>query len=263
MPVRLLIVLLAVATAVPLALAWRADDGAVAVYAVPFALAFAAALAFRPQLDWAYYRRRPADLEAPVRALFAAQLPGYYQALDADAQRRFRERVFLTRLGLDFKPMAMGDAEELPPDLQALLASQLARVLDGLPRFTVTPFETVVVYRHPFDSPEHPGVFHHSELYAEDGVLIFNLEYALPGILRPRERFNVVLYEWLRAAAQADPPVALPTPPDGPWEDLVARLARRTPDWVTGAVGLEVVDETAVKRVLAMEFGLGGQNAAT
>ena len=257
MPVRLLIAALAVVAVGLFALGYVRDESAFAIAGAPVFLVAAALFVLRPQLEWRYYRRRPSDLDAPLVGLFDAKLPAYYREGSAEERLRFRQETFLAERALDFRGQGFGDAE-VPADLAALVASQLARVTAADPETHVLPpFENVVLYRHAFPSPQHPETWHHSELYAEDGVLIFNLERAVPGIFEPHAYFNVVLYEWCRVAALTGfaPTPARDAERARDWAGVCEREARRPGTWVTEAVGLgeELIDGAAVLRVLRME----------
>ncbi len=222
--------------------AYYYDDASLAVWAVPFVVALAASYVLTPQLEWAYYKRNPSDLEPPVVMLFEQRLPVWYQQLSAEQQEAFRKKTFLVRLGLDFKGQGFGD-EGVPVDVQALIASQAARVVEAKHEFVLSPYETVVVYKHPFPSPAYPEAWHSSELYAEDGVLLLSVERALPGIFQPAKYFNITLYEWIRAAGTARANAAPQT------------LDDEVKLWVQDAIGLppEAINWAAVEQVLTME----------
>ena len=196
--IRFCIAVLLVAALSVLGLAFWRDDGALAVYAIPLVLLLAGALAFKPQLDWAYYKRFRIDLDEPLRKLFAAQLPSWYQSLTDSEALAFRQNTSLVRRGLDVKLQHPENKEErVPEDVAVLIASQLARLLPP-ERFVVAPFETVILYAHPFPSPAWPQDWHNSELYIEDGVLLFNFVRAAAGVFEPAKNFNLALYEWTR-----------------------------------------------------------------
>ena len=255
MPVRLLITLLALSALIPLGLAVANDDAAVALYAVPGALLFAVAFVFRPELEWAYYRRYPSDLGAPVVKLLETKLPGYYARLSEGERLALRQRTELTASGLDFKPQTQ-EATTLPADFAALLAIQLARLTVGLsPKHTIPqPFEIVVVYRHPFPSRQFPEHVHNSELYEEDGVVLLSLHQALPAAMDPSEYFNIALYEWVRACGIAWGVPEVEDLPD--YATALDAVLGREPYWVRDAIGLpdEAIDDTAVLQVLRLDF---------
>ncbi len=255
MPVRLLIVLLGLLSAAPLGYAFLNDSGATGLYAIPFVIALALAVIFKPELDWAYYTRYPPDLEKPVILLLETKQPAWYKRLTTVDRLALRRRTALTLLGLDFKPQGMEDGS-LPGDIEALIAAQAARLTVGLsPKHAIPePFEHIVVYRHPFPSPQFPDQFHASELYAEDGVIMLSLHQALPALLDPHEYFNIALYEWARAFELAwyGKGAASPTVPT--CEDMLRDVLARPSSWVFDAVGLSIVDDLAVAQTLRLDF---------
>jgi len=224
------------------------------VAAIPLVVAAAVLYTMMPQLEWAYYVRRPRDLEKPIQGLFAARLPAWYQSMSQSEQKTFRERVFLARLGTDVKGQGFEDGE-VPVDVESLIVSQLVRVAAPSGRYVIEPFETVVVYQHPFPSPEFPEQWHSSELYAEDGVVLLSLEAALPGIFEPRNHFNIALYEWARAALSVNDRTSQ-TKENIDWQSAVQSIAGKAPEWVSDAIGLgeHEVDGSAVLEVLRLEF---------
>ena len=256
MPIRLLIAVLGLLAAVPLLFAFLNDDGSLGFYSIPFVIALALGIIFKPELDWAYYTRYPADLDPRIVELLEVKRPKWYADLSTRDRLHLRQRTALTLLGLDFKPQGLIDDEGLPADVEALLAAQAARLSMRLsPKQSIpAPFENIVVYKHPFPSPQYPERFHASELYPEDGVVMLSLHQALPACLDPQEYFNIALYEWARAfelsihGGTATRP-AVPTCS----EMLHALLARPEP-WIVDAIGLPTVDDLAVAQVLRLDF---------
>lgn len=252
MPIRILIAIFGILTVLFLYLGWSRYEEDYAVYSIPCVVAFAAMLSLKPQFEWWYYKRNPKDLPPGLRRVFEERLPAFYQRKSQADKLLYRKRVFLTHLGLSFRGQGFED-DDIPADLTTLVASQAARVMENSDKYVLEPFETVVLYKHPFPSPAQPKHWHSSELFEEDGVLLFNLKNAIPGILLPQKHFNIVLYEWFRAAnlvLQAD----RPSVPDGDWETMVATVAKQPPSWVFDAIGLPTVDGDAVKQVLQAEF---------
>ena len=254
MPVRLLITLLAVASVGLLAAGILLESSALGLAAVPFVLGFVMSFVFRPQLEYAYLRRRPSDLDPPVVKLLETQSPPWYGELDEAGRAALRSRTVLVQRAFAFRGQGFPDGE-VPDDVQALIATQAARALGDGECLTLEPVETVVVYKHAFPSPQYPDHWHHSELFAEDGVILLDLERAVPGIMSQRTYFNVALYECLRAARLAGvAPGAQGQAED--WREAVRRVVGAEPNWVAGNIGLpeEHVDGWAVAEVLRLDF---------
>ena len=233
------------------------ESSALGLAAVPFVIGLVLALAFRPQLEYAYLRRRPRDLDEPLVKLLETQAPPWYAERDEDARARLRRLTVLVQRAFDFRGQGFPGGE-VPDDVQALLASQAARALEPSDRVTMEPVETMVVYKHAFPSPRFPEHWHHSELFAEDGVVLLDMERAVPGIMTPRTYFNVALYECIRGATlAATAPAYPPDLPDLPdWRAAAKALAGAEPNWVAGNIGLpeEFIDGEAVLQVLRLDF---------
>lgn len=254
MPVRILIALLVVTSVSLLAYGFLEDESSYAVAAIPVVVLLAVCVTFKPQLDWWYYRKFPSDLEPPVVKHFAAALPDWYQRRSEAEKLAFRQNLFLVRMGLDFKPQG-GEGDELPVDLAAILAVPLTRILEGTGKHTLEPFENVVVYKHAFPSPAYPKQWHNSELYAEDGVILLNLDRAVPGVLNPQAHFDIAMYEWLRAAKLVGLSHEAGATPGAEWRRMLASVSSHDERWVLDAIGLEEVDGEAVVRTLVRSFG--------
>jgi len=253
MPIRILIAVFAILAGTFLYLGWSQYDEDWAVYSIPCVLALAVLLSLKPQFEWWYYKRNPRDIPPGLRRVFEERLPAFYQNKSQADKLTYRKRVFLTHMGLAFRGQGFED-DEIPADLTTLVASQAARVMEHTDLYVLDPFATVVLYKHPFPSPAQPKHWHSSELFEEDGVLLFNLKNAIPGILLPQKHFNIVLYEWYRAANRVLQTNA-PNVPEGDWQTMLAELANHPPAWVFDAIGLPEVDGDAVKQVLRAEFG--------
>ena len=255
MLIRIVLLILGLLTAAPLAYAFLNDDGAVGLYALPGVILLAIGIVFKPELDWAYYKRYPRDLDQEIVRLLETKQPSWYARLDMAQRRELRQRTFMTQLGLDFKPQGE-EGEALPADIEALIAAQAARLSMRLSPKQYVPgaFENIVVYKNPFPSPQHPDRFHASELYAPDGVIMLSLHQALPACLHPEEYFNISLYEFARAFEYANQGL-WPAPPEVPQYDRLLRLTLgRDHTWVQQAVGLDEIDDLAVAVVLWMDF---------
>jgi len=258
MPIRILIAIFGILAATFLYLGWSRYEESWAVYSIPCIIAVAVMLSLKPQFEWWYYKRNPKDIPPGLRRVFEERLPTYYQRKSQADKLLYRKRVFLTHMSIAFRGQGFED-DEIPADLTTLIASQAARVLEHTDQYTLEPFETVVLYKHPFPSPAQPKHWHSSELFEEDGVLLFNLENAIPGILLPQKHFNIVLYEWFRVANRVLQRKAQPIP-EGDWQVMLAELVKQPPSWVLEAIGLPEVDGDAVKQVLQAEFIQTPQN---
>lgn len=252
MPIRLLTFFFAFLALVMLVLAFFYDNSTLALGSIPFVLIAAILFVMTPQLEWQFYKKKPADLEEPIINLFDMRLPAWYSSMNTRSKEEFRKNVFLTRLGIDFK--AQGFEEEgVPLDVQALIAAQAVRIMKPADEHVLLPFEIVVLYRHAFPSPQYPEQWHSCENFEEDGVLLFGLERALPGMFEPQQHFNIVLYEWIRAAKISRGGKSEITSAES-WEENAQQITNRPCNWIHEAIGLREIDGDAVLETLRMEF---------
>ena len=89
--------------------------------------------------------------------------------------------------------------QDIPEDIKYLVAAQALILSRKKENWLLEPYFRIVLYPHPFLSPEIPETVHASELHEEDGVLIFSMEQLLPGFFSWGKHFNLCTYEWARA----------------------------------------------------------------
>ena len=219
-------------------LAWKVDT-AWSLWLVPFLVIAAVIFIFSAEINWWWYNRHPPKL-TPVLTRLLAQHCGYYQRLNAAEQQRFRDRVALFRMGTEWTPMGWPeDMETLPPDIELALAAQAVILTFHRPTFLFDQFEKVIVYPVPFPSPEYPFP-HASELYAEDGCLIFSAEHLMRGFTQPGW-YNVGLHEYAHAFVRSHPQEEYPILDEvSIWEKLAAAsgMSRQQVESTIGIAGI-------------------------
>ncbi len=147
-----------------------------------------------PQINWWWYKHHPPDLPHGLRALLE-QAPGFYRRLNAEDKLRFRQRVALFTMSTDFMPQGM---ENVPDDVKTVVAASAVTLTFRKQEFLLPRYEHVVLYAHPFPSPQYPETFHTSEVYDEDGVLLFSIEHLMHGFMQPDLYFHSGLYEYAK-----------------------------------------------------------------
>lgn len=229
-------------------LAWDVDP-AWSIYVIPFAVALAVVNVFSPQIDWWWYQRRPPELPAFVRDLFNNRYP-FYQQLSPGDKERFRIRTALYMKSREFIPRGM---PAVPPDLQGVIAATAVQLTFGQQDFLKDEFEHIVVYPHPFPSPQHPEHWHASEIYVQDGVIMFSAEQLLPSFLEPQRYFSIGLYEYARVFMLSRPGRTLPVFSEADWPGLEA-VGGKSRDEIEKWVGLPFLEVTAVAVVFFLVF---------
>ncbi len=225
-------------------LAWDVDEG-YAYYIIPFVIGLAVVYILSPQIDWWWYQRYPPELPVRLRQ-FINQRFTYYQRLPVAEKERFRRRMALYMFAREFLPMGM---EQFPVDVKGMIAATAVQLTLSREDYLLSPFERIVLYRHPFPSPQYPERWHASEVYVPDGVLMFSAEQLVPSFLEPTRYFPLALYEYARVVHSVDGGRGWPAWGTADWPVLeqVGGYARED---VANWIGLPEPDVTAVSVVV-------------
>ncbi len=175
-----------------LILAFAYEMYGVGVWIIPPVIILTAIYVFSPQLDWWWYKRNPPDLDPKLKA-FLHRVSPFYRALGEEGKDRFEKRVFFYLLGNDFSGMNMEDG--VPEDMKAAIAVYPVTMTFSQEDFMLNPFERIVLYKHPFPSP-NMKFLHASETNQEDGVILFSIEQLLQSQLNPSAFIDIGFYEY-------------------------------------------------------------------
>lgn len=178
------------------------------VLIILFAVLLIVAFVFSPQIDWQWYSRYPPELDPAFRDLLRQKYP-FYQSLTPEEKLKFRQRIVLFQMSKDFMPQGM---ENTPDDLKFCFALSAVHLTFGQEDYLLPKFEKIIIYPHAFPSPQYPERFHASEVFEEDGVVLFSAQHLLKGALEPRQYFPVGWYEMAK--------VMIISYPDWPWPEL-------------------------------------------
>ncbi len=247
-PAQWVMLPLGILTTLFLALAFRNEGGVFAVAAIlPFVLLVVAYI-FMPQINWQWYLRYPPQLAAHyTRVLEQVQA---YQILSSEEKIRFRQRVALLLEATRFIRPAPPQADErvrndLPIDLRVAVAAAQTQLTFGRDTFLTPKFENVIVYPHPFPTPQFPNHYHQSELYEADGVLIFNAHPLAEGAMSPQTNLHIGLYEYARVFRLQYPNIAYPLLGDDIWQHL-ERIGGVNKTAVERFINLPTIDDFGV-----------------
>ncbi len=177
---------------------------------------------FTPQINWWWYLRHPPKVDSRIMSI--VENSPFYQGLSVAEKARFGQRVFLITLGKNFmRPMPAGADkrvdQQVPPDLKAIVGAAIAQLTFGLKEFMLGKFENIIIYPHLFVTPQYPHQAHPSELFEEDGVLLFSADELVQGVVQPQHFFNIGLYEAARAFHRLYPE-KMPILPPSVWDNL-------------------------------------------
>ncbi len=214
MPHRVLALPFGLAVVLFLVLAWRYEES-YALWAIPPGIMLGAIIPLGPQIDWWWYKRFPPKLDQVGRH-FLEKFDPFFQALNAEERKRAESRIRLWQFSQNFKSQA---EDELPEEVSLALAASAVQLTWGMADFQFTPFETIVIYPKPFPSPQYLQ-FHASELYEEDGVLLFSAQHVLKGFTQWQHFYDLGMHELAHALIRIHPEISWPELPETIWEQL-------------------------------------------
>ncbi len=243
-------------------LGWNVD-GDYAIYMVPFVVGAAVVYIFSPQIDWWQYQRKPPELNARLRQMLGTQFT-YYQNLSAEEKTKFRHRMALYMEANEFIPKGM---ENVPIDVRGVVAACAVQLTLGVEDYLMNKFEHIIVYPHPFPSPQYMEHWHACEIYEEDGAIMFSAEQLMAGFSQPKRFFNIGLYEYTKVFQLCHPEILFPIFGEDIWPKL-EQVSRFSQEHIVKWIGLPAIDATAVavahffvfpdkfQRILPKEFDI-------
>lgn len=220
-------------------LSWQTNETYTWLMVLP-AVAAAGVYSLSPQIKWWYWKRHPPDLPvemAPILDRFAL-----YRSLDLSGKRDFRRRAFLIRENTEFTGMAI---DNIPPDVQLMVAASAATVTFYREGFLVPGFENVIFYPHLFPSPQYDRL-HSSELYAPDGGIILTLNYFIRSVVEPDKYLQLGIYEYTRALFHTQPELRDRLEPHQLHYPEIHRVTDFSEEALKKYIGLEELDLPAL-----------------
>ena len=225
---------------IALYLTWETDES-YALYIIPMALSLAVIYILQPQIDWWWYKRKPPELDLPLIRLLDQHFP-FYQKLSPALKIRFRQRMVLYMLANDYIGKGF---EVVPEDVKGMLAANVVMITFGQEDFLLNKFERIVVYPHPFPSPQHPRHLHACEHFEEDGVILFSAEHLIAGILQSTKYFNTGLYEYARVYQSSYPEKPYPVFDEFIWGKIEA-ICGFSKEGLEKYIGLPEIEALAI-----------------
>ncbi len=211
---RYLVFPFAIGAIISLYLVWEGNISP--VYIIPFVMTTVIILVMSPQIDWWWALRNPPPIDPKLEGFLRKFFP-YYQQLSLPAKKRFADRVSLYLMAVEFIPKVMDD---VPEDIKGLIAANVVMLTFGQEDYLLSQFEKIVIYPHPFPSPQYPKTFHSTENFEEDGVLLFSLEQLIPGATQKTKFYNITLHEYINIFILIYKDFQYPTFEENIWEDL-------------------------------------------
>ena len=228
-------------------LALYRDDGHYAIYAVPFFLILAGMYIMAPQINWWWFEKYPPELDPQTKNFLDTHV-FYYQKLSPELKTRFRHRVAMFMVGNEFirpvhkdNPDAASLRNSVPEDLKAAVACNFVQVHFGKTDLVSKKFEHYILYPHSFPTIQFQ-VFHNSEIYEPDGVVLFSADPLMQGLTQPQNYFNIGLYEMARVFKYSFNATTLPEMP----ERELNNISRMSKEFIESIVGLSDLDNFAI-----------------
>jgi Mlc titration factor MtfA (ptsG expression regulator) len=240
MPSRIVSIPFVLGALIFLYLTWEIDRQ-YSAYIVPFVIGLALIFSFSPQINWWWYQRHPPELTGKLRGLLERFLP-YYQRLAEPEKKRFRHRVALYIEANDFMAKGM---DEVSPDLKVVAAACAVQLTFGKRDFLLNRFEHLIFFPQPFPSPQYPENYHASEIYEEDGAILFSAEQLMKGFFTPHKFYNIGLHEYAKVFERSCPALTFPALADTHWQEL-QQISGFTREWIREWINLEDIPLRAV-----------------
>lgn len=227
-------------------LAWQDSD--YALYVIPFIILLVLLYIMGPQIDWWWYERNPPDVDPPVKKMLK-KTNAFYNRLGEADKMKFRQRLQMYVIGTNFMPKGW---EQIPEDAKYAIAVNAVQLSFYKKDFLYPDYENIVVYPIPFPSPQYKQ-FHPSEVFKEDGVLLFSAEQIMWGLFNPKNYYNIAMHEYVKVFMNTYPHNAYPTFTAGDWADL-EQVGPYTKEHIYNLLNVPDIDPTVVAIALFQLF---------
>ena len=208
------------------------------VYLIPICIILAGIFIMGPQIDWLWYKKNPPKVSKKIIDLLHRSSP-FFAALDVKEKTRFLHRLSLYMHAHAFQ---LQGSDQFPIDIKAMIASFPIQMTFGQDEYLLSKFDRIFAYPVPFPSPQFPTRFHSSEIYAEDGVIIFSIRELVKPLQGHRSSFSIGFYEYARIFLFLFPEREVPSIS---WEEIksVSSLSQKE---IEQTIGLDDVNLAAV-----------------
>jgi hypothetical protein len=168
---------------------------------IPF-LSLASIFVLHQDIDKWWYSKKPGNLPAGLRNFISENLP-LFRYLGPEAKLNFEKEVMKF---LRVKTFVLKGFDDIPEEIKAMLAIFAVLPMINRPIWSskLAHFDNIVLYNHPFPSPQFPNHLHVSEIHYDDGVAVFSIPHFVQAFKSPLQFFNTALYEWSRIYLNKD-----------------------------------------------------------
>lgn len=145
---------------------------------------------FHHQIDWWWYQRNPPSLPIEMQKMFL-RFGNFYQTLDHENKKVFDTRA---RLFVEAKEFIAQGPQDVAEDIKYMIAYYAVMLTFRKAEYLFHPYHRIVIYLHPFLSPNFPDHVHTYELEHEDGTVILSLEQLTAGYFSPSKFYQTGLH---------------------------------------------------------------------
>lgn len=220
------------------------ENGFYARLSIPFVIIAALCYILAPQINWRYYLKNPPEMEHGLRHMLETKVE-FYQEMHPFVRKKFRGRVMLFIEATDFKVQV---SDEFPSDMKICIAASAVQLLMGRGDYLFKKYENIILYPHPFPSPQFPEHWHNTEYFTEDGVVMFAAQPLLLGFITPKKYYNIALHQYAEVYQLSYPALKYPDLKESAWERL-GQISGFTKEIITKTIGLPDVSLFAVATV--------------
>jgi len=153
---------------------------------------------FQYQINWWWYQKNPPKLDPDMQKMYLTA-GNFYKSLGEQDREKFNTRAGLFVEAKEF--IAQG-FEEVAGDVKYMIAYYAVMVSFHREDFLFDPYHRIVVYLHPFLSPNFPDHIHTYELEHEDGTIILSLEQLVAGFMNPLKYYQTGLHAFAELYAR-------------------------------------------------------------
>lgn len=172
-------------------------DSGYSWYIIPPFLIMAGIFFAQPEIDWWWWQKHVPPMDPGLEKVLQKMIP-FYAALPEEDKKRFQNRVEMYVRANAFIAKGIKEDSTPPTEVVYFSSTNVVQLTFGQADYRLPKFERIVIYPAPFPSPQYPTPIHSSEIYVEDGVLIFAVEPLMEGIFR-KEEYNIGFYEYAKA----------------------------------------------------------------
>lgn len=126
--------------------------------------------------------------------LYLCKYSSYYNQLNPQLKKVFRERVFLSSKFINFKPVKF---DLITEEMQILITSALIQITFGLEKYVLRNFKTIMVSPNTYSYGQYEALLGHVD--HKEKIIVMSWPSVQQGFIIPDDAFNVALHELAHA----------------------------------------------------------------